>query len=376
MLTSPIDAPEPPTVSAPTPWYLAGSICPDSPLRKIPIPAGRFRVGRGTDVPLQLCIPSISKHHAEFVATDDVLCVRDLQSLNGTYVNGKRVTSDRLLDEGDVVQMSTLEFRVGRDRQREPLSGLAFDRTVDFAVADLLKCTLTDFQRLVETRRMIPYFQPVVRLASASAGTPFGYEVLARSNLPGLSTPKEMFEAAARLEIEAQFSVMCREVGVEGSAPLPDSCAIFLNTHPREELHRGLLASLVKLREQAPHKRLVLELHERAVTDVKETIELKASLRDLEIELAYDDFGAGQARLLELAEVAPDYLKFDIGLVRKIHLSNQRQQLVSSLLNVAHSLGISTLAEGIETTDELAVCTELGFTYAQGYLLGRPEPLA
>lgn len=376
MLTSPIDASEPPTVSAPTPWYLAGSVCPDSPLRRIPIPAGRFQVGRGTDVPLQLCIPSISKRHAEFVATEDVLCVRDLQSLNGTYVNGKRVTSDLLLDEGDVVQMSTIEFRVGRDRQREPLSGLALDRTVDFAIADLLKCTLTDFQRLVETRRVIPFFQPVVRLASTQAGTPFGYENLARSDLPGLSTPKEMFEAAARLEIEAQFSVLCREVGVESSASLPDSCAIFLNTHPREELHHGLLDSLVRLRENAPHKRLVLELHERAVTNVQETIELKACLRELEIELAYDDFGAGQARLLELSEVAPDYLKFDIGLIRKIHLSNQRQQLVASLLNVAHSLGIATLAEGIETPDELAVCTELGFTFAQGYLLGRPAPLA
>jgi len=374
MLTSHIDAPEPPTVSAPTPWYLAGATSPDSTIHKIPIPAGRFQVGRGTDVPLQLCLPSISKRHAEFVATDDVLCVRDLQSLNGTYVNGKRLTSDMLLDEGDVVQLSTLEFRVGRDQLREPLSGLAMDRTVDFGIVDL-RCTLSDFQKLMEARQVIPFFQPVVRLASLSASALFGYEILARSDWPGLTVPKDMFEAAERLEVEAAFSVLCREIGVEVSRTLPDSCAIFLNTHPREELHHGLLASLIKLREMAPHKRLVLELHERAVTNVRQTMELRACLRDLEIELAYDDFGAGQARLLELSEVAPDYLKFDISLIRKIHLSNQRQQLVASLLNVAHSLGIATLAEGVETPDELAVCSELGFTYAQGYLLGRPAPL-
>lgn len=375
MLISPTNLPGTPKVSPTTPWYLAGAVAPDATLQKFPIPAGRFQVGRAADVPLQLSFPSISKHHAEFIASEDVLCVRDLQSRNGTFVNGHRVLSDVLLDEGDVVQLSSLEFRVGRDQQREPLSGLALDRTVDFAIADL-KWTLTDFQRLMEHRQITPYFQPVVRLTSTSTWTPFGYEILARGELPGLTMPKDLFEAAARLEIEARFSALCREIGVESAATLPDSCAVFLNTHPSEELHDGLLASLVELRELAPHKRLVLELHERAVTNVQETRELRACLNELNIELAYDDFGAGQARLLELTEVAPDYLKFDIGLVRKIHLSGQRQQLVASLLNVAHSLGIATLAEGVESPEELAVCSELGFTFAQGYLLGRPAPLA
>lgn len=375
MLTSSDDLIGGPAVSAMTPWYLAGTVSPDTSLRKISLPAGRFQVGRAAEVPLQLGLPSISKLHAEFVATDNVLCVRDLQSRNGTYVNGFRIESDVLLDEGDVVRLSSVEFRVGRDHQRDPLSGVALDRTADFDVADL-KWTLRDFQRIVERRQILPYFQPVVRLAGGGPTTPFGFEVLARSDLPGLATPKDMFEAAAQLEIEAHFSALCREIGVESAASLPDSCVIFLNTHPSEELHCGLLASLVALRKQAPHRRLVLELHERAVTDVGETRELRACLNHLDIELAYDDFGAGQARLLELTEVAPDYLKFDIGLIRKLHLSNQRQQLVASLLNVAHSLGIATLAEGVESAEELAVVNELGFTFAQGYLLGRPAPLA
>ena len=355
-----------------TPWYLVGALPPDPASKKITIPAGRFPVGRSSELPLQLCFPSVSKLHAEFIATEDLLWVRDLQSLNGTFVNGSRITRDMPLEDGDLVQLASLEFRIGRELRRERQLDTDKDRTVDFALTDL-KWTLTDFQQLMEGRKVIPYYQPVVRLASLSNA---GYEVLIRSSIPGLTTPKDLFEAASCLDLEARFSEMCREIGVDQAISLPEQSLVFVNTHPSERFDRGLASSLMNLRARAPEQRLVLELHECAITDVRQTRELRSCLRDLDIELAYDDFGAGQARLLELTEVAPDYLKFDIGLIRKIHLSEQRQQLVSSLLNVAHNLGIATLAEGIESSEELAVCSSLGFTYAQGYLLGRPAPVS
>ena len=83
---------------------------------------------------------------------------------------------------------------------------------------------------------------------------------------------------------------------------------------------------------------------------------------------------AGQARLLELVEIPPDYLKFDMSLVRGIDRAPvTRVRMVRSLVTMVRSLDIACLAEGIETKAEYNTCKDLGFTHAQGYLLGRGQ---
>ena len=105
--------------------------------------------------------------------------------------------------------------------------------------------------------------------------------------------------------------------------------------------------------------------------------ELRASLTALDIQLAYDDFGAGQARLNELTEVPPDILKFDMILVHNIDkVSSDRQQMIAALVNMVRKLGITPLAEGVETAAEANMCIELGFELAQGYHFGRPVPMS
>jgi EAL domain-containing protein (putative c-di-GMP-specific phosphodiesterase class I) len=98
-------------------------------------------------------------------------------------------------------------------------------------------------------------------------------------------------------------------------------------------------------------------------------------LEALDIRLAYDDFGAGQARLLELAEVPPDYLKFDMDLTRGIAVSTfAKQHMLGSLAQVANDLGVATVVEGVETAEERDACLQLGFELGQGFLFGRPSP--
>jgi EAL domain-containing protein (putative c-di-GMP-specific phosphodiesterase class I) len=92
--------------------------------------------------------------------------------------------------------------------------------------------------------------------------------------------------------------------------------------------------------------------------------------------LSYDDFGAGQARLLELVEVPPDVLKFDIQLIHDLpNASKERQRLVECLVKVTREMGILALAECVETPEELALCREIGFDLAQGFHLGHPAPI-
>lgn len=138
-----------------------------------------------------------------------------------------------------------------------------------------------------------------------------------------------------------------------------------------------LLESMEKIHNMAVPNNIVLEINEKAAQDTNEMSRLRSSLIDLDIALAFDDFGVGQTRLVELAKVPPDYLKFDISLVRGIHLAPKRlHQMVSTFVRATQDLGISALAEGIECLEEAETCQELGFDLAQGFFYGKPLPLA
>ncbi len=130
------------------------------------------------------------------------------------------------------------------------------------------------------------------------------------------------------------------------------------------------------LRRLAISQKITVEIHEAAVTNGAQLKDLRAGLNDLNMQLAFDDFGAGQTRLCELAEVQPDYLKFDRQMIQEIHrASTQRQQMVAHLVKLVAELGIIPLAEGIECAEEGTVCSEMGFTLAQGFYYGRPAPV-
>jgi EAL domain-containing protein (putative c-di-GMP-specific phosphodiesterase class I) len=166
---------------------------------------------------------------------------------------------------------------------------------------------------------------------------------------------------------------MMRSEGIRCATALPGDPLLFANTHPVELHEQGVLEfSLRELRETAPKIRMVLEIHEAAVTCVKQMRELRAVLNDLNIGLAYDDFGAGQARLVELGDVPPDYLKFDIELVHEIdRASPERQRMLASLVHIVGDLGIASLAEGVETEAEHEACRQMGFNFAQGFYYGK-----
>jgi EAL domain-containing protein (putative c-di-GMP-specific phosphodiesterase class I) len=151
---------------------------------------------------------------------------------------------------------------------------------------------------------------------------------------------------------------------------------VSVNTHPAELRQTGLLESLGELSRDAPHVEFTVEIHEASIVKVADIVALKASLRDRGIKLAYDDFGAGQARLLELGEAPPDLLKFDIRFIRDVHKSPpSRRRLLRSLVSIVRDLGAEPVAEGVEKAEEAEACIDVGFTRAQGYLFGVPRPV-
>ncbi len=120
----------------------------------------------------------------------------------------------------------------------------------------------------------------------------------------------------------------------------------------------------------------MLEIHEAAVTDSTALSRLRRRLREMEIRIAFDDFGTGQSRLLELADEQPDYVTFAMAFVRDLHLAPaRRRDTLLSLVQMTRQSGIVPIAEGIETAEEERACREVGFDLAQGFYLGLPTPL-
>ena len=348
-----------------TTWWLSGRFQPDAPVQEVPITTPCFTVGRRSENHLNLSNATVSGRHAELLMTADRLSVRDLHSTNGTFVNGRRIQGLEELGDGDRLQFGTASFAVRR--QRELLSGA----TVNADVAGHA-LAYVQFDRLLGDPAVVPFFQPIVRL---DGGQCSGYEVLARSRILGLETPAEMFRVAMELRSEVALSCLLRHEGMRLARIFGPQVQIYLNTHPSEVGDPALFDSLEKLREDFPESSIVLEIHEAAVTSPALLSKLRERLQALGMWLAYDDFGAGQARLLELADVPPDVIKFDMHLVRGLpEASQEKRQMIGSLVQIARRLGAIPLAEGVESLEETIVCRELGFELAQGYYFGRPVP--
>jgi EAL domain-containing protein (putative c-di-GMP-specific phosphodiesterase class I) len=329
-------------------------------------------VGRRSDSSLCLRHNCVSKKHAELQVVQDELWIRDAGSTNGTYVNGEPIMTQVKLCPGDLVQFATVVFRIGRSEHTfEDLGdvGTIHEDTYDQALA------MVQLERLISERAVVPFFQPIVNLQTPSH-TKIGYEVLGRSPLFGLSSPSEMFKTASQLNLETELSRVFRSRGLELAQSTADSTSLFFNTHPVELLGPGLEKSLQELRSIESERPFVLEIHEAAVTNPEMVQSLRDELNDLQIGLAFDDFGAGQARLLELADVRPDYIKFDMKLIQGIHQAPpSRQQVVALLVRMVNELEIIPVAEGVETEEDHEVLRQMGVQLGQGFHYGRPKAI-
>lgn len=338
---------------------------------RTPVSTHGLTVGRHPQNELCVTDVTVSGRHAQLFCIQNDLFVKDLGSTNGTLLNGRRIRSMEMLRDGDVIHFGQVKFSVEQVVRKQT-------RHEDFTTKTCVATVPEDailykaFDRLINRPDIEPYFQPLVTLKNTST---IGYEVLVRSRIKGLETPDKIFRIASMRLSEARLSEICRSEGLLNGIQLNPNMRYFVNTHAKELETPRLISSLFELRDLFPTIPVVLEVHEAAIASVKYLRELMAVLNELNIELAYDDFGAGQARLVELFQVPPRYLKFDISLVRGLEgATPQHHSSIRSLLNMVHDLNVLALAEGVETAPQAEICAELGFDLAQGYYFGRPQP--
>ena len=361
--------------AAPRRWFLEG-VAADGSHTVHEVALVPYRVGRDATNELALAAPGLSRQHAVLVATEDGrLRITDLGSTNGTYVNRVRLAAARVLEENDVVHFGNAEFRLGL-LGNAPAEAPG-DRTMIAPAGAVLSGHFVPHERqmleLLAGTGLGGAVQPIVH---AQGGKHFAMELLGRSSHPELpSSPVHLFALAARLGREAELSGAFRDHGLRTVAQLAPGSTLFVNTHPQETFDPSFVEALRRLPKQGVDVDLVIEVHETAVMEVERMRELAAHLADLKVRFAYDDFGAGQARLNELAEVPAHFVKFDFGLVHGLNeASSAKQKLVADLVRMVKELGSKALAEGVETEAEAEVCRQIGFDLLQGYLTGRPAP--
>jgi EAL domain-containing protein (putative c-di-GMP-specific phosphodiesterase class I) len=335
-----------------------------------------FQIGRNPTA--HYCINSrqVSKDHAEIVAVNDEIHIRDLGSTNGTFVNGERVVEARL-HHGDIVHVAHKEFRFCHETTA-PEDAISLTAT-ELAGGPLPSSIIQggDYLRdLIRGRNVQVLFQAIVNLETLKVE---GYESLGRGSHPNLSAnPAQLLGMAEQYDLAPELSQVFRLAMIKEAVHLPPGVPVFVNLHPSEIGNDSLplLASLHAAREAlgAAHP-LVAEFHEDAVADADSLRIFRDHLHALGIRLAYDDFGAGQARLAQLAEAPPDYIKLDRVLIQDVHQMPARQELIRALTRVASDLGIGLIAEGVETQEEAQVCAQLGCQLGQGYFFGRPQPV-
>jgi len=213
-------------------------------------------------------------------------------------------------------------------------------------------------------------YQPIVR---ASDRALYGYEALMRSKEASLPHPGAVLDAAERLH---RLHDVGRRVRAIAPLPLPSAderAFLFVNLHSADLADETLVDPDSPLVRSA--SRVILEITERATLEGIRGLEKRiAELREIGFRIAIDDLGAGYAGLTSFAQLDPDVVKLDMTLVRDVEKTPIKAKLIQSLCAACRDLGVTVVAEGIETVPERDCIIELGCDLLQGYLLAKPGP--
>jgi EAL domain-containing protein (putative c-di-GMP-specific phosphodiesterase class I) len=233
-------------------------------------------------------------------------------------------------------------------------------------------------QEAINRRDFSVVFQPVFRLSS---GEMMGMEALSRGPKGSeFESGETLFSLADRTELLGPLERVCRDVSLEAAAGAKGSPGLlFLNISPAAASDPEFLGP--RFREQVESlgltpESIVLEITERTYV-VYESLfrEVLSRFRDQSFRIAVDDVGTGYSSLSSLADIAPDYLKFDHVFVRDIDRRPIKQDLLEALMTFARKMNTRVIGEGIETRDELEALRGLGVELGQGFLLASPVPI-
>jgi len=212
--------------------------------------------------------------------------------------------------------------------------------------------------------------QPIVSLDTMKVA---GYEALTRLGIKEFQMPDDYFRIALQANMLTLVDHQCFKACIAAAALVPAEVLWHLNIFPSTLANipvKDLLAAFpLPLRSGS----YCLEISEQQVlSDLSQLSKVVHALKKAGLRIAMDDVGFGRTSLESLILLKPDIIKIDKSWVQNVSSDSVKRETIQMVMKVVHAIGAEAVAEGIETEEDLVAIRELGITYGQGYLLGRP----
>ncbi|MCC5996353.1 MAG: EAL domain-containing protein [Oceanicaulis sp.] len=237
-----------------------------------------------------------------------------------------------------------------------------------------------ELREAVRDDQLVVFYQPKM---SFGDGAIAGSEALVRWRHPtaGMLSPGAFIQAAEECGLIGEIGDWvlrraCRDAQALRQSGIAMPVAVNVSAMQFESV--GFASNVIEALEESglPPHMLELELTEStAMRDPERVIAQIAPLREMGVTFAIDDFGTGHSSLSYLTRMPFDVFKIDQSFVRNMIDDEHARIVVETILAMARSLKLKTVAEGVETAEQYAALRELGATLAQGYLFARPMPL-
>ncbi|MHC5599686.1 MAG: two-component system response regulator [Nostoc sp.] len=237
-----------------------------------------------------------------------------------------------------------------------------------------------DLRRAVERREFLVYYQPIVSLAT---GRISGFEALVRWQHPirGIVSPTEFIPVAEETGLINAINTWvlqsaCHQLSIWQHQPVtPEPLTISVNLSARLFLQSNFVEQIDRIiyENKINPAYLELEITESVIMENSHAIKIiLQKLRERKIKLIMDDFGTGYSSLSYLHSFPFNALKIDQSFVKRMQDNKENMGLVPAMIGIANSMGMSAIAEGVETEEQLAQLRSLNCNFAQGYLFSQP----
>lgn len=279
--------------------------------------------------------------------------------------------TDPILRDADISMYRSKEL--GKNRYMVFSKRLHARAVSELKVESELRKGLTDNE--FET-----YYQPVYSLDTMKLN---GFEALIRWNHPtkGLIPPGRFIPVAEETGLISEigkwvFYDACATLNAwRKEFPLAQDVTLAVNLSARQFSQPDLLEMVDKVikESQLPPQNLRLEVTETALMDnIQVAIQKLHKIRKLGVKIAVDDFGIGYSSLSQLQAMPVDILKVDQSFVMRMEEDQESKAIVEMVIALAHTLGLSVVAEGVETEEQLKMLIAMNCNFVQGYLFSRP----
>ncbi len=280
-------------------------------------------------------------------------------------------TADELVRNADAAMY--------RAKRRGPSNVELFDERMRARAGERQQLE-SELRRALERSEFHVYYQPQLPVGDGRAA---GYEALLRWRHAerGVLAPSAFMELAEETGLIVPigawaFGEACRAAArVAGAPGVPTTMSV--NVSARQFTQSDFVALVEQVLEESglEPSRLCLELTEGVVMDRSPaTLRRLEALKALGIRIAVDDFGIGTSSLTDLRHYPVDVLKLDRSFMADLDEDPRSAEVVGAIVGLAHSLGLTALAEGVERPAQLAALADVGCDLAQGYLFARPQP--